>query len=46
MLALGRKFSPNLSAERILAAVDQYAGRFSFIALDVENLSGKRAART
>ncbi len=45
MLALGRKFSPNLSAERILAAVDQGAGRFAVIALDIEYLSGKRDSR-
>ena len=45
MLALGRKFSPKLSDERIFAAVDQYKGRFSVIALRVEHLSGKRAVR-
>lgn len=45
MLALGRKFSPKLSDEEILAAIDQYKGRFSVIALDVEHLTGKRALR-
>ncbi len=43
MLALGKKFSPDLKDAMIVQAIEKYLGKFSVIALKIEHITAKKA---